>query len=161
MADDNQRSSDEGFDKASKPTPMVLSINICDTVIRDEMTKKISLIGLFSAIRTHNFPCTHNQIYVYVALTEGHGKYKTEIRFLEADNETPIAGIAGELDFASPLHVAELNTCWQQLCFPRPGQYIVQVLCDNQFVGSRRFMVIDSSQDQPESTEANENYEED
>ena len=139
MTDDKEQNANS--QASDKPSPIVLSIVICDTIIRDEQTKKISLIGLFNAIRTDSFPCTHNQMHVYVALTEGHGKYKTEIRFIEAGGEVPIAGIVGELNFTSPLQIAELNTCWQKLHFKKPGEYIVEILCDGKPVGSRKFIV--------------------
>ena len=125
----------------SKPEPFVLSINICDTIIRDEVTKKVSLIGLFSVINSNIFPCIHPSLHVYVALTNGHGKYNTEIRFSHIEDGEPIAGMTGELDFKNPLQVFELNICWQQLRFSKPGEYIVQVLCEDAVVGERKFRV--------------------
>jgi hypothetical protein len=125
-----------------KPTPSVLSINVCDSIIRDEITKKVSLIGLFSTIRAKSFPCTHHSMHVYVALTNGHGKYQTEIRFINLSDNKPIVGMRGSLEFQSPLHVVELNVCWQQLRFEKPGEYIVQVLCDGTPVGERKFIVV-------------------
>lgn len=127
---------------AQKPTPSVLSINICDNIIRDEITKKVSLIGLFSAIRANNFPCTHPSLHVHVALTNGHGKYQTDIRFINLSDDKPIAGMRGSLQFQNPLQVVELNVCWQQLRFEKPGEYVVQVLCDGVLVGERKFIVI-------------------
>ncbi len=132
-----------------KPTPSVLSINICDSIIRDEATKKVSLIGLFNTIRANSFPYTHPQLHVYVALTNGHGKYKTDIRFSNLEDSKPIAGMVGELDFQNPLQVVELNICWQQLHFNKPGDYVVQVLCEGELVGERKFRVAGPQQEMP------------
>ena len=132
-----------------KPKPSVLSINVCDTIIRDEGTKKVSLIGLFNTIKANSFPCTHPQMYVYVALTNGHGTYKTEVRFVRINTDKPLAGIAGELAFPSPLHVVELNVCWQGLRFEEPGDYLVEVLCDGDAVGDRKFRIVGAQQQMP------------
>jgi len=130
-----------------KPTPSVVSINVCDSIIRDEVTKKVSLIGLFNTIRANNFPCKHPQLHVYIALTNGHGKYKAEVRFTNADQSKPIAGMRGELDFKSPLQVVEINLCWQRLNFPKAGEYIVEILCDDGIlIGTRKIIVVGPEQ---------------
>lgn len=126
---------------AKKPEPSVLSINVCDTIIRDEVSKKVSLIGLFNTIRANTFPCTHPSMHVYVALTNGHGKYKVDVRFTNLKEGKALAGVAGDLDFKSPLQVVELNLCWQRLSFERAGEYEVEVLCDGSRIGSRKFRV--------------------
>lgn len=129
-----------------KPTPIVLSINICDNIIRDETTKKVSLIGLFSTIRANVFPCTHPQMHVYIVLTNGHGGYRTEIRFLDVDSKA-IVSMVGELNFQDPLQIVELNMCWQQLHFNKPGEYTVEVLFDNAPIGYRKFRIMGPQQE--------------
>jgi hypothetical protein len=124
-----------------KPTPAVLSITICDMIIRDELTKKVSLIGLFNTIRANRFPCKHPQLHVYIALTDGHGTYKAEVRFINAQQNKPIAGMRGELIFKSPLQVVEMNLCWQRLNFESAGEYHVEILCEGVLIGSRKFIV--------------------
>jgi hypothetical protein len=130
----------------SKPTPIVLSINICDNIIRDEATKKVSLIGLFSTIRANIFPCNHPQMHVYIALTNGHGKYKSEIRFLDVERK-PIVSMVGEMNFQNPLQIVELNMCWQQLRFDKQGEYTVEVLFDGEIIQTRKFRVIAPQQE--------------
>ncbi len=132
-----------------KPNPTVLSINICDAIIRDELTKKVSLVGLFNVIRANSFPCTHPLMHVYVALTNGHGKYKTEVRFANLETSEPIVGMVGELNFQNPLQVVEMNLCWQQVSFDNPGEYEVEVLCDGTRTGARKFRLIGPQQEIP------------
>lgn len=130
--------------KAEKPTPIVLAVNICDTIIRDETTKKVSLIGLFSVIQASNFPATHPMMHIYAAVTNGHGKYRTSIRFVRMDKseEKLLAEINGELIFASPLQVVEINFCLQGLKFDKPGEHVVKIVCDDSEIGSRKFFVV-------------------
>ncbi len=128
--------------ESKKPKPIVLSINICDTIIRDETTKKVSLIGLFNAIKANTFPSTHSLFHVYVALTNGHGPYKTSLRIVSVDNSEVLVNINGELNVINPLQVIELNIALQGLRFNKPGKYSVQVLCNGEPIGSRDFLVI-------------------
>ena len=125
-----------------KPKPIVLSINICDTIIRDEITKKVSLMGLFTAIKANTFPVTHPLFHVYVALTNGHGEYKTSLRIVSIADGKTILNIDGNLNVANPLQVAELNIGLQGLRFDKAGKYSVQVWCNDGFIGSRDFMVV-------------------
>lgn len=138
--------TEDSINKAQKgqtpPLPAVLSINICDAIIRDEATKKVSLIGLFSIIRANSFPCVHPLMHIYIALTNGHGKCKTEVRFTRLEDNKPMAGMTGELQFQNPLQVVEINLCWQQLAFEKPGEYAVEVWCDDKYVNRRKFIVM-------------------
>ena len=141
MAREKKRQADK---QMTPPGPVVLAINICDTVIRDELTKKVSLIGLFSLIASSNFPCTHPLMHIYLALTEGHGKHDMEVRLIREEDEKLVMGVAGSVEFANPLQVAELNLMWQNVIFEKPGEYSVQVFCKGNPVpiGARKFHVI-------------------
>ncbi len=132
-----------------KPEPKVLSINICDSVIRDEVTKKVSLIGLFNTIKANRLPYPHPLLHIHVALTNGHGKYVTDVRFVSLDDNKPLFGMKGDLLFQSPLQVVELIVCMQNLRFEKAGEYAVEVLCDNTEVGTRKFRVIGPEQTIP------------
>ena len=148
-----QEKDNSGSTNTKKPMPSVLSINVCDAIIRDEVTKKVSLIGLFSIIRANSFPCTHPLMHVYIALTNGHGKYQTEVRFVSLEENKPIMGMIGELNFQNPLQVVEMNLCWQRLNFETAGDYEVEVLCDGDRVGARKFMVVGPQQQMPPTSE--------
>ena len=145
----SEKKENNASKNTQKPTPSVVSINVCDSIIRDELTKKVSLIGLFNTIRANNFPCKHPQLHVYIALTNGHGKYKAEVRFTNAEQSKPIAGMRGEMDFKSPLQVVEINLCWQRLNFPKAGEYIVEILCDGTLIGTRKIIIVGPQQKIP------------
>jgi hypothetical protein len=137
--------------KQSIPIPAVLAINICDTSIRDERTKKVTLVGLFNVIQATNFPCTHDQMHVYVAMTNGHGKYQTEIRFAHRKDNKVIAAMRGEVEFQSPLQVIEMVMEWRMVEFPEQGEYGVDVIFNGQIAISRKFHVISPAENSPTS----------
>ena len=124
-----------------KPNPIILSINICDIIIRDEATKKVSLIGIFNTIHVLSFPAVHPLLHLYIALTNGHGKYNGEIKLMDKKDKVVVCG-QGPLDFKGPLQIVELNFAWQQLKFEHEGEYSIEVICDGQLVGRRNFRVI-------------------
>lgn len=126
---------------ARKAKPIVLSINICDIIIRDEKTKKVSLIGLFGNINAYAFPVQHPLMHVYIALTNGHGKYKINIQFVRVADNDIIVEMEGEIDFPDPLGVVEMNLEWRGIQFEKPGTYSVEVLCEGSPIGSRKFNV--------------------
>ena len=128
--------------KNKKPTPILLSINVCDMVIRDELTKKVSLIGLFNTIKAGAFPTQHHLFHVYVALTNGHGQYHTSLSIVDVTDNNPIMSVEGSLDFVNPLQVLEINFGLQGLRFDKAGKYAFRVTCEGTFVGERSFTVI-------------------
>ena len=58
----------------------MLSLIVCDQIIADRITGKVSLIGVFAIVHTPRFPWTHPQTCVCAALTDGHGKTPIIIR---------------------------------------------------------------------------------
>ena len=135
----------------SPPGPVVLAINICDTVIRDEITHKVSLIGLFSTITAAGFPCTHPRMHIYIALTNGHKEQSLEVRLVSASDQKPIMEMVGTILFETPLQVIELNIQWNQVVFPGEGEYFVEVLCDGNAapIGTRKFNVLSNVRTPP------------
>lgn len=124
------------------PGPVVLAINICDSVIRDEWTKKVSLIGLFSLITSPNFPCKHPSMHIYMALTGGHGNHEMEVKLVRVEDQQAVMVMRGPVEFANPLQVAEVNLRWENIILEKPGEYSVEVFCDSEPIGTRKFHVI-------------------
>jgi hypothetical protein len=129
--------------QTTPPGPVVLAINICDAAIRDELTKKVSLIGLFSMIWSPSFPCTHPRMHIYLALTGGHGKHEVEVKLIRAEDRQVVMGMSGPVTFSDPLQVVEVNLQWDRVIFGKPGEYLVEVSCDGNSapLGFRKFHV--------------------
>ena len=128
-------------EKGNLPLPKVLAINICDQIIQDAKTHKMSLIGLFNRIQSQHFPVPHSLMHVYVALTDGHGSYNAELRFVNLTNSQIIAKMTGPLIFKNPLQVTEMNFEIRNLAFRSEGKHSVQFCCNGQEIGNRDFFV--------------------
>lgn len=124
-----------------KPKPIPLAMIICDAVIEDRITGKKSIIGIFNNIATHKFPCQHPTINVFFTLIEGIGKYEGCLRCIKLDTNEVIMSLSGPIPFPNRLATVEFNFELKNVTFPTEGQYVFELLCDNQPVISRKFVV--------------------
>src|SRR6476646_10522728 len=67
--------------------PSVQAFLVCDQVIEDSVTKKKSLIGLFTHLQAVSFPFEHSQMGLYFCLTDAEGTYHFDIDLIYLNNE--------------------------------------------------------------------------
>ncbi|MBF0479646.1 MAG: hypothetical protein HQL26_09200 [Candidatus Omnitrophica bacterium] len=127
----------------TKPNPMHLSMVICDSIIEDRLTGKKSLIGIFNNIQANAVPCVHPKLSVFIALTEGNGQYKAQLRCLKVGDEKEIFSVNGEVYFKDPSQIVELIFDFSGLNFPDYGDYRFDFLCEGRQVVGRRFIISD------------------
>mgnify|MGYP000371374738 CR=1 FL=1 len=125
---------------AEKRKPELLAIILCDQVIKDLHTQKVTIVGSFSRIFARKFPAMHNHCAIYVALTDGQGTYEGEFRFVFAETDETVFAAKGEFKLDDPLQVAELNFTIAALPLPRPGTYRIEFYADGERLGGRRFV---------------------
>ena len=126
-----------------KPPPDVLSLILCDQIITDRMTGKVSLIGMFSRVHAPRFPVAHPQLSVFVALTEGYGDTEMRIRVVDANDERPpVVEGHGKVRFQDPRSIAHLALQFHGLRFPEPGEYRVQLYCGNELLREARLVMV-------------------
>lgn len=125
--------------KTSKP--IGLAILICDELIEDKKTGKKSLIGLFNRIQSVHFPYKLPRFHVFLSLTGGNGKYKTELSCTIETKNKKLFSVFGDLQFKNPNAVIEADFEFIDFIFPEPGNYTIEFLCDGEMIFHRRFMV--------------------
>ena len=127
------------------PEPNVLSLIVCDQIITDRVTGKVSLIGMFAAIHSPRFPMAHPQMSVYAALTDGRGKTPITIRIVDANEaRRPLVEGKGIVEFKDPRMIANLALQFHGLRFPEPGQYRVQLWSGSSLLREARLHLIKS-----------------
>lgn len=125
-----------------KPPPVVLAIVVCDLIIRDELTKKLTLVGVFSAIHGVKLPVTlGGGMHLYAAMTDGRGEYKCRVVLRHLETDMTIFQAEGPLVFRDPQQVVELNMKLPQVSFPHWGRYEVALYSEEQLLGTRTFIV--------------------
>ncbi|HYG74841.1 MAG TPA: hypothetical protein VEK08_07555 [Planctomycetota bacterium] len=118
--------------------PILLALVLCDTIIREAQTNKLSLIGTFNGIFASAFPCTHPSLSVYIAITEGRGRVPCKLRMTSLDNNQVIFELPGQIEFGGPTSVGELVFQLQQVQFAAPGVYAIEFWADGELLGSRK-----------------------
>jgi len=120
--------------------PLLLALVLCDSVIREAGTNKVSLIGIFNGIFGQNFPITHPSLCVYIALTGGHGRTACKLRMTCMDTNAVIFELPGQIEFGDPTNVGEMIFQWNQIRLERPGVYAFEFWVDGELLGSRRLV---------------------
>lgn len=110
---------------------------VCDQVLRDAMTRKWTLIGVFDRVAVERFPSPPTGLGVYFRLEGLAGPHSWQIAL--------VFGGASVMT-SSPMQIKPEGT--QQLAgylglqtFPGPGRYAVDLLIDGKKVASAGFVV--------------------
>ena len=125
--------------------PVVTSIIVCDNIYRDGATKKCVLSGTFTKIMSMNFPASHGNLGIYVALTDISEPGKVQVLFRNEEDH----------DIVFPLPVWQINKTPEdrtetiELCgnlsgllIPKEGRYEFAVFWNDAFITSKRIRVI-------------------
>lgn len=128
--------------KGSRLAPICQAIVVCDNIIREENTHKLSLMGLFNSITVPSFPTRHARMHVFVSLTNYIGETEGKLKFIDPEGNT-IAEIQGPITFNDKLATVELNIIINGMVFPKPGVYTIEFLVAHQLVGSRKIQVME------------------
>ncbi|HEY3320759.1 MAG TPA: hypothetical protein VGP72_09875 [Planctomycetota bacterium] len=118
--------------------PILLALVLCDTIIREASTNKVSLIGTFNGIYANTFPCTHYSLSIYIAITEGRGVVPCKLRMTSLDSNKLIFDLPGQIEFSGPTSISELVFQLQQIRFEHPGVYAIEFWADGELLGSRK-----------------------
>ncbi|MDO8525534.1 MAG: hypothetical protein Q7S07_03495 [Candidatus Omnitrophota bacterium] len=107
---------------------------LCDDVRREDNGKFI-LIGLFEAINAKVFPATHPALFVANRWCKGSDEFTQKIRIVNPKDNSVIFQTdeqAFELSDIDRHHtlISKINN----LIFPSPGKYWVEILLDGELV---------------------------
>jgi hypothetical protein len=131
------------------PTPPVaVSLTLCDYVIVEERTKKISLIGTFTGLKVADFPATPHPFSVFAVLTDGIGDVTIDLSVTQLATNEEVAIHQGRMRFPDKLAEVSYHARLHHCTFPAPGVYQFTLLADGEWVAHRRLRVY-SAEEQP------------
>lgn len=125
-----------------KPSPIPLSMILCDTIIEDKKTNKKSLIGMFSTVTTLKVPCVLGRFSVFISLTEGIGEYQCALRCLYANDHSLIGETKGKVSFKDRREVVEVTLDVNGVSFPQYGDYRFDLYCEDVLLISRKITIV-------------------
>jgi hypothetical protein len=122
--------------------PKAVAILICDQVISDATTGKISLIGIFENIAGSSLPVGPVNLCIYAKMTEIQGDYIFKLEIVRRDGLQVIAETAlPQLHWDDPMAHADLVMQLAGLVFERAGYYDFQIRANGHFVESKSVQV--------------------
>jgi hypothetical protein len=116
---------------------MALNMSLCDYLIVEEKTRKVSLIGCFSALPAVAFPTGPRRFFVYADLTDGRGHGTAELVIAHSASETEVYRQARPIRFPDALWVVQCGWKVDDCSFPYDGRYVVAILVDGEWVTQR------------------------
>ena len=121
--------------------PVLLSAIVCDRVIFDKISGMPSLINIIQTINVTNYPVRSGQIVFFCELTNGHGKTKTKVKIVNAqEDDKAVFEQEGMLQFNDVKQVVTLAVTMQGIIFTVPGEYRFQLFADDYLLGERRLI---------------------
>jgi hypothetical protein len=107
------------------------------------VTGKNTIQGTYQSLTAREFPFTHANIVVYVALTDGHGETEVRLRLVDSDElRSPLFELETTVAFEDPLITLELVFAQPRVVFPAPGEYRLQLLGAGEPLLDRRLTIL-------------------
>ena len=128
------------------PTPSIQAFLVCDSVIEDSLTKKKSLIGLFTHLQAMTFPFQHHQLGLYFCMTDAEGTYHFDIDLMHVDSDQLVCRASlPEIAIEDRLQIADFGINVPALVFPSPGRYEFRLRMNGRVIAQKDFSVIQVS----------------
>ena len=126
--------------------PSVQAFLVCDCVIEDSLTKKKSLIGLFTHLQSVAFPFQHHQLGLYFCITDAEGTYHVEIdlMFVNTDQLVCRASLP-DIAIGDRLQISDFGINIPALLFPAPGRYEFRLRMNGRMIAQKDFHVVQVS----------------
>ena len=127
-------------------TPTVQAFLVCDCVIEDSLTKKKSLIGIFTHLQAFSFPFQHQQLGLYFCMTDAEGTYHFDIDLVYVTTDQLVCRAAlPHIVIGDRLKITDFGINIPALVFPAPGRYEFRLRMDGHVIARKDFNVIQLS----------------
>ncbi len=124
----------------SAPHPVLNAMLICDLAIREEGTRKVSLIGIFENISAPQFPI-HQVLCVYAKLVDAEGEYQFRLELVRIDDLQILGQGEFRVTFRDRMVPSEIVFNFDA-GFDHPGRYEFRLHANNKWVASKSFNVL-------------------
>lgn len=123
--------------------PSVQAFLVCDCVIEDSLTRKKSLIGLFTHLQAVTFPFQHQQLGLYFCMTDAEGTYHFEIDLVYINTDQLVCRASlPNIIINDRLQISDFGINMPALLFPAPGRYEFRLRMDGHMIAQKDFNVI-------------------
>lgn len=125
----------EGFDIADRILPTAKALYLCDFHV-GYSGGKADLYGLFEAVRPAAYPHRKDSFVCFAQLRGGLGELPFHIDICRASDASVVyySGVR-TLRFPDRTTLLKVAFTIKECVFPTPGLYLVEMYCDNTWVG--------------------------
>src|SRR5579871_6097311 len=122
-------------------TPAVVGLTLCDLVIDEAITHKLSLVGSFTEILVDELPGLAEPFSAVAFLTDAQGVIDLELQVADAVTNQTIETRRQRVYSPDPLAVVYSNIRVRHCSFPRPGAYLFSLWAGPEMLAQRRTVV--------------------
>jgi hypothetical protein len=122
--------------------PVALGLTLCDYVIVEDGTNKVSTIGILTKWVTKIVPFTPPTFFAHAALTDALGEVTPELSITRLETDEEIYNRQRRVAFADKLRELQVIFRVADLKLPAAGVYQFALLADGQWVAHRRARVL-------------------
>lgn len=115
--------------------PVAKAVYLCDDILSDPTRVKPHLIGVLNAIRADRYPYILPKLQVFAKLVDGLGEVRCRVLIHHARTGRVVHQTGDQvLRFADRRQTIYATFRLQELVWPSPGEYLVELYCNGQFV---------------------------
>jgi hypothetical protein len=125
-------------------SPVVKGVYVCDDVLADPASGKISLLNVFITVRpTTAFPFELGKLCVLVNLRGGRGEAQVRVDVVQAATDRVIFRTSNRtVHFFDPLVSVYTRFRLERIQFPTAGRYVVEVYAENELLDDELITVL-------------------
>ena len=128
-------------ERFGQPPPIVQAMLLADYIHTDSTTGKRYILGTYDQLVAARFPHVVPRLWVFLALTGGHGSTLLRVRVVDVDEE-----IGTLAESTQPTNLVDPNSLYYfsfplSVTFPVPGLYRVQSFADHELLRELRLEV--------------------
>lgn len=118
--------------------PITRGLFLCENVIVEETTRKVSLINCFTKLFVEAFPSPPQQFYAFAILTNGYGTMPLRFVLTDLYDGSELLEHEGVLEFADPLDERRALIPVRNMVFDTPGLYEISLESNGAYLARAR-----------------------
>jgi hypothetical protein len=130
--------------------PIAKSIFVCDDVVADVASGKVSVLNLLNAVRVppdERLPYRLAKLCTFAVLRGGRGLSRFQVRIRRADTGDLFTSTSEQhISFQHPHLTIYLLFRMTEINVPVAGEYFVELYCDDQFVDDQVVKVLQTEE---------------
>jgi hypothetical protein len=119
---------------------------LCNYVIVEEGTRKVSLIGNLTRLESDQFPFACPLFFGHAVLKDGSGDAKLTLKVKHLETDEEVVERDRRVQFTHRLRELHVSFRVEGCSFPVPGVYEFELTVDRETVSSRRIQVLSTEE---------------